>query len=147
MQLLSINKNQHIAVYLSQWLTSFLHDCRLFFGILCHMASFRYIYHFEEATSEFSIVSSCSNCYLITIWNRIALLEFPFIVTLSKKQEKADRMWTKKIAPGEDRTHDLKIMRLTRCLLRYRGSCLILTTKKSAPEMRIECFWYTLKSS
>ena len=28
---------------------------------------------------------------------------------------------TKNIAPGEDRTHDLKIMRLTRCLLRYRG--------------------------
>ena len=26
----------------------------------------------------------------------------------------------KKIAPSEDRTHDLKIMRLTRCLLRYR---------------------------
>ena len=24
-------------------------------------------------------------------------------------------------APGEDRTHDLKIMRLTRYLLRYRG--------------------------
>jgi hypothetical protein len=27
----------------------------------------------------------------------------------------------KKYAPGEDRTHDLKIMRLTRCRLRYRG--------------------------
>jgi hypothetical protein len=27
----------------------------------------------------------------------------------------------KKNAPGEDRTHDLKIMRLTRCRLRYRG--------------------------
>jgi hypothetical protein len=27
----------------------------------------------------------------------------------------------KMCAPGEDRTHDLKIMRLTRCLLRYRG--------------------------
>ena len=27
----------------------------------------------------------------------------------------------KKIAPGEDRTHDLQIMRLTRCLLRYQG--------------------------
>ena len=24
-------------------------------------------------------------------------------------------------APSEDRTHDLQIMRLTRCLLRYRG--------------------------
>ena len=24
-------------------------------------------------------------------------------------------------APGEDRTHGLQIMRLTRCLLRYRG--------------------------
>ena len=24
-------------------------------------------------------------------------------------------------APSEDRTHDLKIMRLTRCLLRHRG--------------------------
>ena len=28
----------------------------------------------------------------------------------------------KVIAPGEDRTHDLKIMRLTRYLLRHRGS-------------------------
>ena len=26
-------------------------------------------------------------------------------------------------APSEDRTHDLKIMRLTRCLLRHRGIC------------------------
>ena len=26
-------------------------------------------------------------------------------------------------APSEDRTHDLQIMRLTRCLLRYRGGC------------------------
>ena len=25
-------------------------------------------------------------------------------------------------APSEDRTHDLEIMRLTRCLLRHRGS-------------------------
>ncbi len=25
-------------------------------------------------------------------------------------------------APGEDRTHDLQIMRLTRCLLRYQGT-------------------------
>ena len=25
------------------------------------------------------------------------------------------------IAPSEDRTHDLEIMRLARCLLRYRG--------------------------
>ncbi|KAJ4436615.1 hypothetical protein ANN_16649 [Periplaneta americana] len=29
--------------------------------------------------------------------------------------------WVENICPGEDRTHDLKIMRLTRCLLRYRG--------------------------
>lgn len=28
---------------------------------------------------------------------------------------------TKSCAPGEDRTHGLQIMRLTRCLLRYRG--------------------------
>jgi hypothetical protein len=27
----------------------------------------------------------------------------------------------KKFAPGEDRTHGLQIMRLTRCLLRYGG--------------------------
>jgi hypothetical protein len=27
----------------------------------------------------------------------------------------------KKIAPGEDRTHGLQIMRLTRCLLCYQG--------------------------
>ncbi len=26
-------------------------------------------------------------------------------------------------APSEDRTHDLEIMRLTRCLLRHRGGC------------------------
>lgn len=32
----------------------------------------------------------------------------------------------KKNAPGEDRTHDLKIMRLTRCLLRYRGPRKVL---------------------
>lgn len=30
------------------------------------------------------------------------------------------------LAPGEDRTHDLKIMRLTRCLLRYRGPRKVL---------------------
>lgn len=28
---------------------------------------------------------------------------------------------SKRCAPGEDRTHGLQIMRLTRCLLRYRG--------------------------
>ncbi len=28
----------------------------------------------------------------------------------------------KRCAPGEDRTHGLQIMRLTRCLLRYRGA-------------------------
>jgi hypothetical protein len=27
----------------------------------------------------------------------------------------------KTVAPGEDRTHGLQIMRLTRCLLRYQG--------------------------
>ena len=27
----------------------------------------------------------------------------------------------KVFAPSEDRTHDLEIMRLARCLLRYRG--------------------------
>ena len=27
----------------------------------------------------------------------------------------------KKFAPGEDQTHGLQIMRLTRCLLRYQG--------------------------
>ena len=29
----------------------------------------------------------------------------------------------KQFAPGEARTHGLQIMRLTRCLLRYRGRC------------------------
>ena len=29
-------------------------------------------------------------------------------------------------APGEARTHGLQIMRLTRCLLRYRGKCSLL---------------------
>ena len=28
---------------------------------------------------------------------------------------------SKNYAPGEDRTRDLQIMRLTRCLLRYQG--------------------------
>ncbi len=31
----------------------------------------------------------------------------------------------KKIAPGEARTHGLQIMRLTRCLLRYRGLVIV----------------------
>ena len=31
---------------------------------------------------------------------------------------------SKRYAPSEDRTHDLKIMRLTRCLLRHRGICV-----------------------
>ena len=35
----------------------------------------------------------------------------------------------KKFAPGEARTHGLQIMRLTRCLLRYRG--LIKSDNKS----------------
>ena len=40
-------------------------------------------------------------------------------------------LWQKHTAPSEDRTHDLQIMRLTRCLLRYRGvhgrsSCYII---------------------
>ena len=30
-------------------------------------------------------------------------------------------LFKKSIAPGEARTHGLQIMRLTRCLLRYRG--------------------------
>ncbi len=30
----------------------------------------------------------------------------------------------KRFAPGEARTHGLQIMRLTRCLLRYRGECI-----------------------
>ena len=29
------------------------------------------------------------------------------------------------IAPSEDRTHDLEIMRLARCLLRYRGLIIV----------------------
>ena len=33
-------------------------------------------------------------------------------------------------APGEARTHGLQIMRLTRCLLRYRGKCF---SKKGGP--------------
>ena len=36
----------------------------------------------------------------------------------------------KKSAPSEDRTHGLQIMRLTRCLLRYRGFAYILYFKK-----------------
>ena len=32
--------------------------------------------------------------------------------------------YQKNIAPGEARTHGLQIMRLTRCLLRYRGLCI-----------------------
>ena len=33
----------------------------------------------------------------------------------------SSRRIRKKYAPGEDRTHDLQIMRLTRCQLRYQG--------------------------
>ena len=35
-----------------------------------------------------------------------------------------DVKWKKWFAPSEDRTHDLEIMRLARCLLRYRGDVL-----------------------
>ena len=35
----------------------------------------------------------------------------------------------KRIAPGEARTHGLQIMRLTRCLLRYRGTVYIRLIK------------------
>ena len=41
------------------------------------------------------------------------------LIKVSKEPKKQRKQ--KLIAPGEDRTHDLKIMRLTRCLLRYRG--------------------------
>ena len=42
---------------------------------------------------------------------------------LSRKDEKlmGSKMKKKRFAPGEARTHGLQIMRLTRCLLRYRG--------------------------
>ena len=36
----------------------------------------------------------------------------------------------KEIAPGEARTHGLQIMRLTRCLLRYRGGLRLFRCKK-----------------
>ena len=35
--------------------------------------------------------------------------------------QREKRIKHKTTAPSEDRTHDLQIMRLTRCLLRYRG--------------------------
>ena len=38
-----------------------------------------------------------------------------YSIEISKKKDE------KKYAPSEDRTHDLEIMRLARCLLRYRG--------------------------
>ena len=41
------------------------------------------------------------------------LTRIPFLFLLNKK-----------FAPGEARTHDLRIMRPTRCLLRYRGDVL-----------------------
>ena len=45
---------------------------------------------------------------------------------LSKRSKKCQMQFSfghKTAAPGEARTHGLQIMRLTRCLLRYRG-CL-----------------------
>ena len=39
------------------------------------------------------------------------------------KKKLLKNVW-KNSAPGEDRTHGLQIMRLTRCLLRYRGRVL-----------------------
>ena len=42
------------------------------------------------------------------------LFSFQFLYVQLKKTNQ-------KIAPGEARTHGLQIMRLTRCLLRYRG--------------------------
>jgi hypothetical protein len=39
----------------------------------------------------------------------------------SKKKKKVIFKVAKFPAPSEDRTHDLQIMRLTRCLLRHRG--------------------------
>ena len=43
---------------------------------------------------------------------------------LSKRSKKCQMQFSfghKTAAPGEARTHGLQIMRLTRCLLRYRG--------------------------
>lgn len=51
--------------------------------------------------------------------NRSLVINISFVFKLHRKKN----------APGEDRTHDLKIMRLTRCLLRYRGSCLRVTNR------------------
>ena len=38
-----------------------------------------------------------------------------------RTQEEKTSKKNSRLAPGEDRTHDLQIMRLTRYLLRYRG--------------------------
>ena len=43
----------------------------------------------------------------------------PFV--LGGRHEESKWKTGKRHAPGEARTHGLQIMRLTRCLLRYRG--------------------------
>ena len=48
-------------------------------------------------------------------------------------------------APGEARTHGLQIMRLTRCLLRYRG--LVITYEVfCGQECSMKCCCYHAKS-
>ena len=42
----------------------------------------------------------------------------PLLLTVVHERRQAVK---KNVAPGEARTHGLQIMRLTRCLLRYRG--------------------------
>ena len=47
-------------------------------------------------------------------------------------------------APGEDRTHDLKIMRLTRCLLRHRGCSYTTSLRRYNFICTVRCLWWWL---
>ena len=80
----------------------------------------KYFYALSRQTaasqSPAATITTRALCTLLTMWKYV---EKYFL--------------NKKPAPGEARTHGLQIMRLTRCLLRYRGlqsvSCEILFTE------------------
>ena len=56
----------------------------------------------------------------LCIW--YLFLCYALFPSVNSKKCKTTQIDTKSNALGEDRTNDLPIMRLTRCLLRYRGS-------------------------
>ena len=59
---------------------------------------------------------------MLQVKSREAARDCPIVVPLSISARSAVRILAKNAA-SEDRTHDLRIMRPTRCQLRYRRSC------------------------